>query len=106
MSRPPEDLPSLQALVLGEFQHLLGELAPEGAELPALSPTVPDRQEHGDLSIPCHPLARVFRKAPQAIAGDLAAALESSPTLARGSSASTGGGAKRSLYTPSVPKRT
>ncbi|MDP7113269.1 MAG: arginine--tRNA ligase [Myxococcota bacterium] len=83
MSRPPEDLPSLQALVLGEFQHLLGELAPEGAELPALSPTVPDRQEHGDLSIPCHPLARVFRKAPQAIAGDLAAALESSPTLAR-----------------------
>ncbi len=83
MSRTPEDLPALQAFILGEFRRQLAALAPDGAELPELSPTVPERQEHGDLSIPCHPLARIFRKAPQAIAGDLAATLEGCDGLAR-----------------------
>ncbi len=83
MTSPPLDLPSLHHELLATIDRLLAEMAPEGADLPALSPTVPDREEHGDLSIPCHPLARIFRRAPQAIAADLATALETAPGLAR-----------------------
>lgn len=49
-------------------------------EPPALGP--PTREGAGDLALPCHPWARVFRKAPQAIAADLAAVAEAHPLVA------------------------
>ena len=75
MTNHTADLRSLHADALRELERLVREQAPAGAALPELSPKIPDREGYGDLSIPCHPLARVFRKAPQAIATELAEGL-------------------------------
>jgi len=76
MTQTTTDLRTLHDDVLRALEGLVRTHAPEGAELPELTPKIPDREGYGDLSIPCHPLARVFRKAPQAIAADLATGLE------------------------------
>ena len=81
MTTAPTDMQALQAAILDEVRGLLEAQAP-GAELPELTPKAPEREEHGDLSIPCFPLARVLRKAPQVIATDLAESLGSVPWLA------------------------
>ncbi len=81
MTKAPTDIQALQAAILDEVRGHLEAQAP-GAELPQLALKAPERAEHGDLSIPCFPLAKVLRKAPQAIAGELAEALASNPLLA------------------------
>lgn len=47
--------------------------------------TFPQHPDHGDFAYPCFPLAKKLRKAPPAIAGELAAALGRSGAFAPGS---------------------
>ena len=76
------DLNALRNDVLTAMERHL-RAAAQDAELPALLPKVPDREGFGDLSVPCHPLARVLRKAPQAIAEDLVEAVVALPFVTR-----------------------
>ncbi len=55
-------------------------LVAAGAE-PGVELAPPTRDGAGDLALACHRYARVFRKAPQAIADDLAAALVGHPLV-------------------------
>jgi len=76
------DLNALRHDVLAAIDRHLCDVAPD-SELPELLPKVPDREGFGDLSVPCHPLARILRKAPQAIAEELAAAVAALPSVAQ-----------------------
>jgi arginyl-tRNA synthetase len=81
MGSLPADGPALERRIRQALEARLHELAPD-AELPSLVMQPPERVEHGDLSIPCHPLARVLRNAPQRIADDLAGHLAAQPEIA------------------------
>ncbi len=81
MTDRPTDLDGLRAAVLAAVVDALGEMAPD-ADLPPLAPAPPEREEHGDLSLPCHPLARVLRRAPQQIAADVAERIGRRPFIA------------------------
>ena len=82
MNHENADLNALRDQVLAAVDSRLRDAAPD-SELPELLPKVPDREGFGDLSVPCHPLARVLRKAPQAIAEDLIEAVTALPFVSR-----------------------
>jgi arginyl-tRNA synthetase len=71
MTHVPADLTALRAEVFEALEARVKELAGD-AELPELMAKTPDKEGFGDLSIPCHPLARILRRSPVAIAEDLA----------------------------------
>ncbi len=77
----PPDRPALMRRIQEALASRLRELAPD-AELPELVLQAPEREEHGDLSVPCHPLARILRNAPQRIAEDLAEHVAARPEIA------------------------
>ena len=82
MTHDPADLPALRARILEAVAGRARELAGD-ADLPDLGVKIPDKEGFGDLSIPCHPLARVLRKSPVAIADDLAGAVEALDFVSR-----------------------
>ncbi len=82
MTHAPADLPALRAQLLEALADRVRETAGD-VELPELTVKTPDKEGFGDLSIPCHPLARVLRKSPIAIAEDLAGAVEALAFVAR-----------------------
>ncbi|MEA3190058.1 MAG: arginyl-tRNA synthetase [Thermoplasmata archaeon] len=64
-----------------EVEALLRAAVPEGTSLPALE--VPPDPAMGDLGMPCFTLAKALRKAPPAIAADLAGRIAPSGWVAR-----------------------
>lgn len=56
----------------------LGDAAPPVSDIQALLER-PQREEHGDIAFPCFQVAKALRKAPPAIAQELAARMEASP---------------------------
>ncbi len=68
--------------VLRALRGALGENASAAGDLDAAL-AAPPRVEMGDLAFPCFALAKALRKAPPAIAADLAAAIRPAGTLAR-----------------------
>ncbi len=76
------DLDSLRSGILEAIEAAVRREAPD-AELPPLQTKTPDRQGFGDLSVPCHPLARILRRAPKLIAEQLVDAVAALPAVAR-----------------------
>ena len=82
MTHVPADLPALRDEVFKALVTRVQELAGD-AELPELAAKTPEKEGFGDLSIPCHPLARILRRSPVAIAEDLAGSVGALPFVAR-----------------------
>ncbi len=79
MSAPPVDL--LARLTESLNERLSAHLAAQGlSERASLGPPT---KEGPDLAMPCHKLAKALRKAPQAIATELAAVAEADPLIRR-----------------------
>ena len=60
----------MRAAILEAVSVFVSRVAPD-AQPPELVLAPPEREEHGDLALACHPLARILRKAPLAIAEEL-----------------------------------
>jgi arginyl-tRNA synthetase len=76
------DLDTLRNGILDAIEAAVRRQAPDG-DLPPLQAKTPDREGFGDLSVPCHPLARVLRRAPKQIAEELVGAMDALPAVTR-----------------------
>ena len=76
-------LTDLHAQIIAEVARPLNDwLAERAPEAPPAMLAPPTREDAGDLTLPCHAYARALKIAPQAIATQLAGALDKHPLVA------------------------